>query len=153
MKKLLSILFAVLLIPTAALASGLDLSAYTTEELKALRSEITAEIFEREYPVEQSFINDQLVYFVGEDLPAGDYWIEPAYVSKYRTTLYIYSQKSIYLDAKLSGVYASGTGASEKIHIDKDFIGSPVKISLREGNVLYITDYDLGTVKMLLISE
>lgn len=60
MKKFLSLLLALLLVPAAALASGLDLSAMTDEELTALRDAVDRELAARS-AVEQVNLDGVLI--------------------------------------------------------------------------------------------
>lgn len=77
MKKLFSLLLILaLLVPSMAFAGGIDLSAFSFEELVQLRQQIARELTTR--PEWKEVTVPQGIWLVGEDIPAGHWTITAA---------------------------------------------------------------------------
>lgn len=126
MKKIAALLLALLLCMGSLPAfADVDLSAYTQEELLALRDKINQELLKR--GIEKEVIVPIGSYVVGVDIPAG-----------------VYTIKTIKDGASLKvreAINSSRYFFSEYIsHYDNDIIG---KITLVDGNIVEIGDSNL----------
>ena len=75
-KSILVLILALLLLPVHALASSVDLSGMSFDELVALKEQINLALWQTEEWQEVTV--PQGVYTVGQDIPAGHWTITPA---------------------------------------------------------------------------
>lgn len=73
MKKVLCVLMSLLLFVVPALASEIDFSGYSVEELTQIRDEIDAALFEKDGLI----LAEVGTYIVGIDIGAGSYILKP----------------------------------------------------------------------------
>lgn len=98
MKKFISIVLVLLLVPSFAFAS-LDLSTYTADELIELKSLILRELIERGDLKEVKVPAGE--YVIGSDIPAGEYSVDASSaavmltVNEYETLHFLSSTESV----------------------------------------------------------
>ena len=121
MKKIVALLLALLLcLGSFPAFAAVDLSAYTQEELLALRDSINQELLKRGIEKEVTVPNG--MYIVGVDIPAGTYTLKPNGYAVCKVWKSVSSKYSFFSE-----------GVSES---DNEYIG---KLILIEGNIVEIT--------------
>lgn len=123
MKKIAALLLALILcLGSLPAFADVDLSAYTQEELLALRDKINEELLKR--GIEKKVEVPQGRYIVGEDIPAGTYTLKPK--PNGFAVIEVWKNAS----SKYNMFYESVSD------YDKEYIG---KLQLVEGNIVEIT--------------
>ncbi len=126
MKKIVALLLALLFcLGSFPAFAAVDLSAYTQEELLALRDSINKELLKR--GIEKEVIVPIGIYIVGEDIPAGVYTIK---------TINDGAELKVY-----ENIHSSRHFFYEYLtHYDSEAIG---KLTLTNGNIVEIGDSNL----------
>lgn len=133
MKKVLALVLALTLLTVplyAAVATGVDFSSMTDEELTALKQQLDAEMLER--GMVKTAVLPMGMYIVGKDIPQGDYELSIGDSDQVGAYYHQYANET---DMKSDTFMSSGA----------IYATITARVNLADGQIL---QFDVGSVRM-----